>query len=280
MTMYMIEKWKMALVLALALLMSLVCAGDLYAQIQADEVDFEILATVVYGENDSLWNLAGKYYSNSWLWPLIAYLNRIPDYNAIPVGTTIYIPVKEPKKAILGKAEIYKLSTELEKLQREHLSVSKEYEVYKTVKRQLEQELKDRDATINQVRTTADELSTRIQEQQKGLLRVNQEYEACKVTVDELSAKSAELQKELLRVNEEREALETREQQLARTVEDKDTTINELENALDKAIAAPQIIQMKELLVDEPESGLAGKWKLTLGLTASTCLVLSLLRIF
>ena len=277
---YMIERWKIALVLVFAILMGLFCVGGLHAQIQADEVDFEILATVVYGENDSLWKLAGKYYNSSRLWPLIAYLNRIPDYNAISIGTIIYIPVEEPKKAILRQAEIYKLSTELEKLQREHLRVSKEYEVYKTVKRQLEQELKDRDATINQVRTAADELSAKSQEQKKKLLRVNQEYEVCKAAVDELSAKSAELQKELLRVNEEFEALETREQQLARVVEDKDATIKELEDALDKAIAAPQIIQMKELLADEPESGLAGKWKIALGLTASTCLVLSLLRIF
>ena len=277
---HIIERWRIALLLVLALLMGLVCARGLHAQIQEDEVDFDILATVIYGEDDSLWKLAGKYYNKSWLWPLIAYLNRIPDYNVIPVGATIYIPVEEPKKTILRKAEMYKLSAELEKLQGEHLRVSKEYEAYRTTNRQFEQEFKDKDAIINQVRTAANELSAKIQEQQKEILRVNEEYEACKATIDELSAKIAELEKELLSVKEERKALETREQKLAGTVADRDANIKKLDNELDRAIAAPQIIQMEGLLADEPESGLADKWKIAVALTASTCLVLSLLRIF
>ena len=61
---------------------------------------------------------------------------------------------------------------------------------------------------------------------------------------------------------------------------DRDANIKKLDNALDRAIAAPQIIQMEGLMVDEPESDLAGKWKIAVELTASTCLVLSLLRIF
>ncbi|MFC1714885.1 LysM peptidoglycan-binding domain-containing protein [Candidatus Poribacteria bacterium] len=89
------QTWKTALVLTyLILLTSLTCAAGLHAQIQEDEIDFQILATVTYQRDNSLWSLAGKYYGNPRLWPHIADMNRIADATDIPAGTPIYIPAK------------------------------------------------------------------------------------------------------------------------------------------------------------------------------------------
>ncbi len=72
--------------------------GDLYAQIQADAVDFDVLATVTFQKGDSLWKYAQKYYGNPNLWPSIAVMNNISDDKSIPFGTIIYIPVKGAKR--------------------------------------------------------------------------------------------------------------------------------------------------------------------------------------
>ncbi|MFC1714890.1 LysM peptidoglycan-binding domain-containing protein [Candidatus Poribacteria bacterium] len=100
---YVTHTWKTALTLVFSiLLMSLTCAAGLYAQIQKDGVDFEVLATVIYQKDDSLWNLAEKHYGEPRLWPRIADANGISDVTDIPAGTPIYVPVKGAKR-ISGK---------------------------------------------------------------------------------------------------------------------------------------------------------------------------------
>jgi len=79
----------------------LVCINDLYAQIRPEEVDFEIIAVVIYNKDETLWNLAQKYYNNPYLWPYIGVMNNIQENSSILDGTAIYIPAiggrKKPK---------------------------------------------------------------------------------------------------------------------------------------------------------------------------------------
>jgi len=99
MVVYLPKKRGVISILAFLLLaMNSVHTSSLNALLQEDKIDLEVLAVVTYGEKDTLWKLAKKYYGDPPLWPIIAYTNRIYNVNAIPVGSTIYIPVKDAKK--------------------------------------------------------------------------------------------------------------------------------------------------------------------------------------
>jgi hypothetical protein len=100
----------------LLLLISLAYVPRLYGQTQRIEVEFEVLATVVYEGDKTLWRMAEERYGNAYLWPLIAYINRLSQDTKIPIGTTIYIPIVEPRKAVLEEELTQKIEVEFEVL--------------------------------------------------------------------------------------------------------------------------------------------------------------------
>jgi len=93
--------------------MGLAYVDILYSQIKKEDIDFDVLATVVMVKGDTLWELAEKYYENPYIWKIIMERNRIPDDRRIPVGTVIYIPV-EDAKSIVKKVE-KEIESKLEK---------------------------------------------------------------------------------------------------------------------------------------------------------------------
>jgi len=127
--MYVSRSWKVALVLIFSfLVLNLGYLKNLRAQIQKDEIDFEVLATVTYKKADTLWKLADKYYGNPRLWPIIAYVNRIYDSEEFPVGVVIYIPAQTVKKPI-NRTAMDELSAEIAELKKEILSATEKKKV-------------------------------------------------------------------------------------------------------------------------------------------------------
>ena len=113
--MYVTQNWKAILVLAvLLLLISLAYVPCLYGETRKIVVEFEVLATVVYEGEKTLWRMAEEHYGNAYLWPLIAYMNGLSEDTKILVGTTIYIPVVEPSKAVLEEGLTQKTEVEFE----------------------------------------------------------------------------------------------------------------------------------------------------------------------
>lgn len=154
---YMVERWKMTVVLLLSLLLTgLAYVGDLCAQIKKDEVDFEVMATVTMKKGDSLWVIAQQYYGDPLKWTYIKDMNKIANEARIPVGTVIYIPVKDAKRIVKQvEEEIVKkktveeeLSEKIAELQKELDAVREESKKCSAESEQLAKELKDKDATI------------------------------------------------------------------------------------------------------------------------------------
>jgi predicted RNase H-like nuclease (RuvC/YqgF family) len=152
-----VERWKMTVVLLLSLLLTgLAYVGDLCAQIKKDEVDFEVMATVTMKKGDSLWVIAQQYYGDPLKWTYIKDMNKIANEARIPVGTVIYIPVKDAKRIVKQvEEEIVKkktveeeLSEKIAELQKELDAVREESKKCNAESEQLTKELKDKDATV------------------------------------------------------------------------------------------------------------------------------------
>ena len=122
---YIAERWKIVAVLVLSLMLAgLACVESSRAQIKKEDVDFEHMATVTMVKGDTLWELAEKHYDDPYRWKIIMEMNNIPDERRIPIGTVIYIPVKDAKRIVKKvereieekKAVVKDVSEEIEKL--------------------------------------------------------------------------------------------------------------------------------------------------------------------
>ena len=209
------ECWKITIIVILLLLLTaLVYVGDIRAQITEDEVDFEVLATVTMrkGNEDSLWNLAKKYYGDPYQWTFIRDMNRIPNERVIPVGTVIYVPVKGAKK-LAKEVEVKEkeaaeeeLSAEIARLRKELRGVKgKNKELARSLKecedrnRQLTREMKNKDARIKELEAEA----RKMREMQAAARRKD-------ARIKELEGKVREMQAAAEAAARENESLEAR----------------------------------------------------------------------
>ena len=62
--------------------------------------------TVVKG--DTLWDIAGTYYSKNSLWPAISDVNSLANPNSVPIGTVLTIPSKSDAEAICNETDATK----------------------------------------------------------------------------------------------------------------------------------------------------------------------------
>lgn len=259
--MYVSRSWKVVLILILSfLVLNLGYLESLRAQIQEDEIDFQVLAAVTYKKADTLWKLADKYYGDPRLWPIIAYLNRVYDSKEISAGVTIYIPAKTAKKPT-NRIAMGRLSAEIAELKKEILSANEK-------KKTLE---------------TTNEKSVKALEEKK-------------VTIDNLSAEIVRLRTELPRVDEEREASPTEDEHSAEVSTNGENVIKRVEPVLDQTDVEPEKIEVTaksdetafntetpEIPPPTNETGrnpTAGKWQFSLALVAAMSLLLSLIRVF
>lgn len=259
--MYVSRSWKVALVLILSfLVLNLGYLENLRAQIQEDEIDFQVLAAVTYKKADTLWKLADKYYGEPRLWPIIAYVNRIYDSKEIPGGVTIYIPSKTAKKPTNGMA-MDKLSAEISELKKEILSANEKRKTFEATNEKSAKALREKKATI-----------------------------------DGLSAEIARLRTELSRVDEERETYATEDKHSAEVLTNGENITKRVKPVIHQTDVEPEKIKPTAKLdkttsyTEIPEAPppadktdrnpIAGKWQLSLALVAATSLLLSLVRVF
>jgi type I site-specific restriction-modification system R (restriction) subunit len=221
--MYMVERWKMAAVLVLSLLLAgLAYVGVSRAQIKEEDVDFEVMATVTMKKGDSLSVLAKKYYGDPLKWPLIKDMNKIPNEARIPVGTVIYIPVKDAKRIVKKvEAEIVEkkvaeedLSAKIAKLQEELRGLKEKSKECEDEKERLSKELKDKDASVKDL---------------EGML------DNVKAALDKMEDKTAKTEAELeAQAREMRAAVKKREEELSQAEEAKDKELQELRSELSR----------------------------------------------
>ena len=185
---YMVGRWKVAVVLGLALLVAGLAYVDISrAQLKEDEVDFEVLATVTMTKdpNSLLWNLAEKYYGDPYKWAFIKEMNRIPNERKIPVGTVVYIPIEDAKKIKIDldaeieamKAAGRKLSAEIAELQEENRGLRQENKALREKLagceeklkkcegkgKRLAGKLKEKDATIKELEGMLDNVKSALE---------------------------------------------------------------------------------------------------------------------
>ncbi len=219
MIIYMAERWKKAAVLVLLLLITgLAYVGHARAQIKKDEVDFEVLATVTAqkGKDCCLWNMAEKYYDNAYEWEIIKKLNRIPNERAIPIGTVIYIPVKDAKKLVKkAEAEIKEkkvvekeISADIDKLRKELRRAKNKTKEYEAENARLAKSLKECQAKNKK-------LSASLKKCEAEKKRLARELKKCK----EAGAKNKRLAGELKKKDKIIEELEAELREIRRKTE-------------------------------------------------------------
>ena len=267
---YMAERWKMTAILALMLLMAgLAFVGNLRAQLKENEVDFEYMAkvTVQKGNGQCLWNLAKEYYSDPLEWTYIKEMNKIPNEKTIPVGTVIYIPVKDAKK-IVKKAD-----DEIEKMKATEKALRDEIARLKAELKRCEDD-SEKSTAENRRRNRA------LRECQDKLERLTRELEECRAsnkrkdaTIDELEAmlenvKSAvekmkkesemEAQEREMRAEAQKkrlgdvEELEAQLRRCRRQVEELQAENNKLKAMIAKHEEAAQTKPMKPMKPEKP----------------------------
>lgn len=257
---YIAERWKMTAVLVLLLLLTgLAYVGELHAQIKKDEVDFEVMATVTMVAGDTLWDLAEKHYEDPLEWAIIKDLNRIPNERRIPIGTVVYIPVKEAKKIVKKveaeieekKVAVEEVSAQIGKLKKDldrARKKSKEYEsknkrLAKSV-RDLEsknkrlarslKDMKDKDAAFNKLEAQVRELRAAVRKKD--------------AVIEDLEAELRELRAAAKRHRELVEAVDRKERQIEELesklrrsrgdIEELERARNELRAKIERAEAA------------------------------------------
>ena len=180
---YITERWKITAILVFSLLLAgLAYVGTLRAQLNEDEVDFEVMAKVTVESNSQcLWNLAKEYYKNPLEWEYIKEMNNIPNERAIPVGTVVYIPAKDAKK-IVEKAddEIEKVKAIEKKLRDELAKAKRELKRCENENKKCEAENKKR--------------SRALRECEAKMKRLNKALEECKADVVKKDATIRELE--------------------------------------------------------------------------------------
>jgi hypothetical protein len=242
---YMVERWKITVVLLLSLLLTgLACFGSLQAQIKKEEVDFEVMATVTFQKGDNLWDLAQKYYGDPLKWPLIKDMNKIPNEGAIPVGTVVYVPVKDAKRmADKVKAEIEeksdiekKLSAEIQSLKAELRDARARDEECASKNKLLQEKLEEKDASmkelegiLNNVKATMDKMKAEAElEAQAQEMRAQAQAATAKKDNAKLSS-SLEAKEKLI------EELEGKLRECRRSIEVLEKMRNELNAKIRKA---------------------------------------------
>jgi nucleoid-associated protein YgaU len=280
------------------LLMSLVCAPDLYAQIREDEVDFSVLAVVTFGRSDSLWNLAERYYQDPWLWPIIAYVNRISDITDIPAGTAIYIPHREAKRPT-NRTIIAELSAEIQGLRREIEGLKNELERRKLMANELAAEITNLKAKLLRASEEREALETRNKQLIQALRDrddLARELEQREAVAGELAAEIARLRAELLSINQERETHGLEDEQVPETLSDEQVILESPEPPYDmiatrseKTTPPSEVDQVKPVSRTTVRNASPGKpkgssifrWQYPLAfLMMATTLVIGLTRIF
>ena len=220
---YMAERWKITVVLAFLLLVAgLACVGNLRAQLKEDEVDFEVLATVVAqtGKDCCLWNMAAKYYGDPYEWAFLQEVNKIPNEKRISIGTVIYIP-KKPLKMV-GKAPEVSEVPEVDKLK-------KEISLLKKKNKECADKLKKSNAEKNKLAKQLRECKAAKAAPARKALR------DCETKNKKLVQDLKKLEAEKKRVGGEIEELEAKNRRLARGMREKDADMEDLEGKMRRA---------------------------------------------
>lgn len=243
---YIIGRWRMtAILVSLLLLAELACVGTLRAQLKEGEVDFEYMAkiTVEKGNKQSLWNLAMEYYKNPLEWTYIKEMNKIPNERSIPIGTVVYIPVRDAKK-IVKKAdveiekmnateqalrdEIAKLKAELERCKEENKKCEAEREKLANALRECEGKVKRLTKALEECEASVKKKDATIAELRAMLENVKNALDKMKKDSD-LLAQESEMRTAAQRKRlEEMESLEAQLRRCRREVEELEAERNRL----------------------------------------------------
>lgn len=273
-------------IIFLSLLIFFACVLNSNAQIKEDEVDFEVLDIVTYTKEQSLWKLAGKYYGNPRLWPIIVYENRIYDDKDISINTVLYIPDRDQKIAAAKKDEPIKIDFEtldvitythgqtLKKLAEKYYSdpyfwpiiayengISNEEDIeidtliYIPTKHQkivtAKKDEPDHIAEIDKLATEKEALSATIEELRAEILHVNEERKAVDEKNKRFSETIEELKAGLLQSNEERKVADIKSEQLAQKLEAMKKDLEEKLMAIDELSGKVAKLQGELIRVNE-----------------------------
>jgi DNA repair exonuclease SbcCD ATPase subunit len=234
-----------AILVSLLLLAELACVGTLRAQLKEDEVNFEYMAkiTMEKGNNQCLWNLAKEYYKNPLEWTYIKEMNNIPNEKTIPIGTVIYIPVKDAKK-IVKKAdvkieemnatekalrdEIANLKAELERCKEDNKKCEAEREKLANALRECEGKVRRLTKALEDCEASVKKKDATIAELQAMLENVKKALDKMKADSDLLAQESEMRAAAQRKRSEDIESLEAKLRQCRREVEELEAERNRL----------------------------------------------------
>lgn len=252
--MYIVERWKVTIVLMLSLLLAgLACVGSSRAQIKKEDVDFEVLATVTMVKGDTLWELAQKYYDDAYRWNLIMDLNKIPDERRIPIGTVIYIPVEDAKKIVEKveekivekKAVVKEASADVKKLQEEIATLRKKLKECQAKNRRLTKVLKECQAK-NKRLTQALKKNDAIEKQEAMIKAKDATIKDLKARVAELEEKAGHMANMYEKCRAEKAEKDELIEKLESRIRRQRSEIAELEEVRDKLSAKIKAAEKKE----------------------------------
>lgn len=259
-----LERWKMAVVIALSLLLAgLACVGSSRAQIKKEDVDFEVLATVTAVKGDTLWELAQKYYDDPLRWKIIMDLNRIPDERRIPIGTVIYIPIEDAKRIAKQvdeeirerKIGIKEDSADLKKLQDEVASLKKKLQDCEAENKRLAKALKECRAKNKKLTQALKEKDAIIKEQEAMIAAKDATNKELRAMLEELKATVAKIGEGRAARSEKDMLIEDLESKIRRQRRE----IEELEEVRSKLRAKIEEAEKKTWVEKQPPKPVARK---------------------
>jgi hypothetical protein len=258
----MAERWKITVVLAFLLLVAgLACVGNLRAQLKEDEVDFEVLATVVAqtGKDCCLWNMAAKYYGDPYEWAFLKEVNKIPDEKRISVGTVIYIPKKPLKKVetVPEVSEVDKLKKEIGLLKKKNKECADELKKCNAEKNKLAKQLREcKAAKAAPGRKALRDCEAKNRQLAQNLKKLEAEKKRVGGEIEELEAKNRRLARAMREKDADLEDLEGRVRRARRECEEelsrKNRRIEELEIALSKCRRELEELESKHCKKEQP----------------------------
>jgi prefoldin subunit 5 len=238
----MAERWKITVALAfLLLLASLACVGNLRAQLKKEEVDFEVLATVVAqkGKDCCLWNMAAKYYGDPYEWSFLKEVNKIPNERKISIGTVVYIPKKPLKKVekVSEVSDVDKLKKEISLLKKKNEECADKLKNCNAEKNKLAKQLREcKAAKAAPGRKALRDCEAKNKELMQNLEKLEAEKRRVGADIEELEAKNRRLARAMREKDDEIEDIEARTRRARRECEEeldrKNRRIEELESAL------------------------------------------------
>ena len=202
---------SLVVILILSVLLTGFIVSNLQAQLRKDEVNFEVLATVTMKRGDVLWKLAQEYYKDSSQWEYIKRLNKIPNERRIPVGTVIYIPVKDAeviaKKAdeqiLEKKAVVDETALKIAELQKEIERLKKELENCAAKNEELAALLKEKDDTIAELTAQLEDMRATAKSNVGSREEMEIALKEMKAAIAEKEARIPELEYKLKQTQEE-----------------------------------------------------------------------------